>query len=209
MLYDITRTVTTKTAVFPGDTPYSAAPMLRLNDGASVNLATITTTPHVGTHADAYYHYIENGANPAAMPLGAYIGQARVVSTGRRSGALTVDDFPAGSLDGIKRLLVHSWVSEQPDETWIDDFPYPGVALIEALAARGVVLLGLDVASMDSADSKDLPGHHALARLGMVNLENLVLRGVPDGDYELIALPLKLADGNTCASPVRAVLRTL
>ena len=109
----------------------------------------------------------------------------------------------------IKRLLIHTWVSDQPDEAWIDDIPYTSVGLIEALGQRGVVLLGVDVASMDSIDSKDLPAHHALARMGMVNLENLALRDVPDGDYELIALPLKLADENTCASPVRAVLRTL
>ena len=69
------------------------------------------------------------------------------------------------------------------------------------------MLIGLDVSSVDSVDSASLPGHHALKRLGMVNLENLMLRGVPDGDYELIALPLKL--DAACGSPVRAVLRTL
>ena len=38
-------------------------------------------------------------------------------------------------------------------------------------------------------------------------LENLVLDAVPEGDYELIALPLKLTTAD--ASPVRAVLREL
>ncbi len=207
MLYDITRTVSTRTAVFPGDTPYRADFVLRLSEGASVNLVTITTTPHVGTHADAYFHYERDGAYPAAMPLEPYIGRARVVSVGTRSGEITPDDLPAGSLDGVERLLIHTWVSDAPDDQWIEDIPYPGGALIEALAARGVKLLGLDVASVDSIDSTTLPGHHALARLGMVNLENLVLRGVPDGDYDLSALPLKL--DAACASPVRAVLRTL
>ncbi len=207
MLYDITRTVSPSTAVFPGDTPYSAKLNWRISEGAPVNLTTITTTPHVGTHADAYFHYIAAGAHPAEMPLGAYIGQARVISVSKRSGELTEADFPPGSLDGIKRLLIHTWVSDEPDDRWIDDIPYTSVALLEALALRGVVLIGVDVSSVDSIDSADLPAHHALKRLGMVNLENLVLRGVPDGDYELTALPLKLADA--CGSPVRAVLRTL
>ena len=208
MLYDITRMVSARTAVFPGDTPYSAELKWRMSDGAPVNLATITTTPHVGTHADAYFHYSAHGKHPAEMPLGAYIGPARTISVSKRRGELTESDFPAGRLDGIKRLLIHTWVSEQPDDKWIDDIPYPSVRLIETLGKRGVVLLGVDVSSVDSIDSASLPGHHALERLGMVNLENLTLRGVPDGDYELIALPLKLDDPYTCASPVRAVLRT-
>ncbi len=207
MLYDITRTVSAKTAVFPGDTPYSVKLNWRMSDGAPVNLVTITTTPHVGTHADAYYHYTPDGAHPAQMPLEPYIGRARVITVSQRLGEITEQDFPAGSLDGIERLLIHTWVSDVPDENWTEDFPYPSVGLIEALARRGVVLIGLDVSSVDSIDSASLPGHHALQRLGMVNLENLMLRGVPDGDYDLVALPLKL--DKACGSPVRAVLRTL
>ena len=207
MLYDITRTVSAKTAVFPGDTPYSTRLNWRLSEGASVNLTTITTTPHVGTHADAYFHFEPEGNHPATMPLEAYIGQARVITVSKRTGEITLDDFPPGALDGIERLLIHTWVSDVPDDVWTEDFPYLGVELLEILAAHGAVLIGLDVSSVDSVDSATLPAHHALKRLGMVNLENLALRGVPDGDYELVALPLKL--DSACGSPVRAVLRTL
>ncbi|HVU13824.1 MAG TPA: cyclase family protein [Phototrophicaceae bacterium] len=207
MLYDITRTVSATTAVFPGDTPYSTTLNWDIRKGSSVNLTTITTTPHVGTHADAYFHYLADGEHPAQMPLEPYIGRARVVSTDQRSGELVVSNFPAGSLDGIERLLIHTWVSDVPDDQWVEDFPYPSLSLMEALGKSGVKLLGLDVSSMDKVDSKDLPSHHALKQYGMVNLENVLLRGVPDGDYELIALPLKL--DAACGSPVRAVLRSL
>lgn len=207
MLYDITRTVSAQTAVFPGDTPYSVEPKWQLSAGAPVNLTTITTTPHVGTHADAYYHYVADGAHPATMPLEPYIGRARVVTVAKRSGELTLDDFRAADLEGVERLLIHSWVSDVPDDQWTTDFPYLGVSLIEALAARGVILIGVDVSSVDHISSGTLPGHKAFHRLGLVNLENLMLRGVPDGDYDLAALPLKL--DAACGSPVRAVLRTL
>lgn len=207
MLYDITRTVSSRTAVFPGDTPYSTRLNWRISDGAPVNLTTMTTTPHVGTHADAYFHFEPNGNHPATMPLEPYFGRARVVTVSKRTGEIGFDDFPPGILDGIERLLIHTWVSDVPDDQWTEDFPYPGVKLLETLAARGVVLIGVDVSSVDSIDSATLPGHHAFRRLGMVNLENLMLRGVPDGDYELVALPLKL--DAACGSPVRAVLRTL
>jgi arylformamidase len=207
MLYDITRTVSARTAVFPGDTPYSAELKWSLRDGAPVNLTTVTTTPHVGTHADAYFHYVRDGAHPAAMPLEQYLGRARVVSVSKRTGELRLDDFAHANLDGIERLLIHTWVSDVPDDKWTEDFPYLSVSLIETLAKRGVVLIGVDTSSVDTIDSASLPCHHAIQRFGMVNLENLYLRNVPDGDYELIALPLKL--DAACGSPVRAVLRTL
>jgi arylformamidase len=180
--------------------------LLRLEDGHSVNLTTITTTPHLGTHADAYYHYEAGGAHPADMPLEAYIGRARVVTAKRRSGALTREDFSA-SLENAERLLIHSAVSEGDEWTFPAEFPYLSVELIRWLATLGIALVGLDSPSVDAFDSQDLPCHHALRQFGMVNLENLALRDVPDGDYELIALPLKL--DRACASPVRAVLRTV
>ena len=70
-IYDITRTVSARTAVWPGDSPYAVAPVYQLAEGASVNLTTITMSPHTGTHADAYFHYERDGAHPAAMPLAA------------------------------------------------------------------------------------------------------------------------------------------
>jgi arylformamidase len=78
---------------------------------------------------------------------------------------------------------------------------------LERLADHGVLLVGIDSASIDPADSKTLPSHQVICRRGLRVLENLLLDDVPEGDYELIALPLKLMQAD--ASPVRAVLREL
>lgn len=212
MIYDITRLVSPALKVWPGDTPYRAEPLLRLRDGDSVNLMTLTLSAHTGTHADAYFHYTPDGAHPAQMPLDAYIGPARVVTVARRAGPLTLDDLGAVSPDslareGVARLLIHSHVSDLPDDQWPDAFPYLSVALIAALAAADVRLIGLDSPSVDAFDSHDLPCHHALRQHGLANLETLCLRGVPDGLYELVALPLRL--DAACGSPVRAILRTI
>ncbi|MFW5772610.1 MAG: cyclase family protein [Phototrophicaceae bacterium] len=206
-IYDITRTITTESCVWPGDTPFSFEHGLRLDAGDSVNLTTITLSPHTGTHADAYYHYEPDGSHPAQMPLDAYIGPARVVRVARPDGPLTPADFDHVDLTGAQRLLVRSHVSDLDDRTWPELFPYLSVELVEWLAGLGVVLAGLDSPSVDALDSTTLPCHHALHRHGMVNLESLCLRDVPDGAYELIALPLRL--GQVCGSPVRAVLRTM
>ena len=202
MIYDITRPVTMTLPVWPGDTPFSVNHLLRKSEGQSVNLTTLHTTAHLGTHADAYYHYADDGAFIGAMPLSAYIGPAQVVTVTKRDGPL----FPAdiGVLAGVERLLIHSHVSHL-DEVWPDIFPYLSVELIDWFAGQGGRLIGLDSPSVDAFDSQNLPCHHALRRNGMVNLETLYLRDVPDGDYELVALPLKL--DNACGSPVRAILR--
>lgn len=206
ILYDITRTVSASTHPWPGDTPYRADAVLEIAKGSSVNLMTLTMSAHIGTHADAYFHYEEGGEHPSQMPLSAYIGRARVVTL-HKVGALVPEDFAHVDLVAGERLLIHSAVSAVPDEAWATEIPYLSVALIEHLARLGYVLIGLDSPSVDPYDSKTLEAHHALRRCGMVNLEHLQLSGVPDGDYELIALPLKL--DLACGSPVRAVLRTL
>lgn len=207
MLHDITRLVTPATAVWPGDTPYSVQPNLSIAAGASVNLVTMTLSPHTGTHADAYFHYEADGSHPAAMTLDAYTGRARVVTVAKQAGALLPEDFAGIRLEGGERLLIHSAVSDLPDHQWASQFPYLSVELISFLASLNYRLIGLDSPSVDDFDSQTLPCHHALRQHGMVNLESLLLRNVPDGDYELIALPLKL--DLACGSPVRAVLRSL
>lgn len=205
MLYDITRTVRSTTAVWPGDAPFSLAHVLRIDQDASVNLTTMTLSPHTGTHADAYYHYEPDGAHPASMPLEAYIGPARVVTVAKRDGPLFPDDFRHVSLENAERLLIHSWVSDLDDDRWPDTFPYLSLELIGWLSSFHIRLVGLDSPSVDAFDSTELRCHHALSHYRMVNIEMLCLRGVPDGDYELVALPLKL--DLVCGSPVRAVLR--
>jgi arylformamidase len=204
-LYDISRTIAPTLAVWPGDTPFGFEHALRIAEGAPVNLTTLTLSAHTGSHADAPYHVAEGGGHPADLPLEKYIGPAHVVTLTRRSGGIVPADLAGYVLDGMQRLLIHTWVSDLPDHQWPEDFPYPTVEFIDWLAAQGVVLLGLDGPSVDRFDSRDLPGHHRLRHYGMVQLETLCLAGVPDGQYELIALPLKIA--GVCGSPVRAVLR--
>jgi arylformamidase len=94
-----------------------------------------------------------------------------------------------------------------PADRWDGDLAAYDPALVERLADLGVTLIGIDTASIDPADSKTLESHQVIRRRGLRVLENLVLDDVPEGDYELIALPLKLTTAD--ASPVRAVLRAL
>ncbi|RYF77528.1 MAG: kynurenine formamidase, partial [Comamonadaceae bacterium] len=104
------------------------------------------------------------------------------------------------------RVLVRTY-ERMPVDRWDPQLAAYAPATVEALAARGVRLIGIDTASIDPADSKTLDSHMTIRRHDMRVLENLVLDAVDEGDYELIALPLKLVTAD--ASPVRAVLRAL
>jgi len=206
VIYDISPLVDEAIAVWPGDTPYAARDLLRLEDGHSVHLSTLTLSCHTGAHADAPCHYVAGAAGIDAVPLEPYLGPCLLVDVRPRDHAVRPADLEGVDLAGAERLLLRTGCVA--DRT---RFPEPltclTVELVEHLAAHGVVLVGLDSPSVDRFDSKDLPVHKALHRLGLANLESLALDGVPPGRHELIALPLRLKGRD--ASPVRAILRPL
>jgi arylformamidase len=205
-LYDISPLVDEKTAVWPGDTPFSRRDLLRIEDGAPVDLSTITLTCHMGAHADAPSHYVRGAEAIDAVPLGRYLGPCLLVDVRPEDHAVRPADLRGADLRGAGRLLLRTGCIK--DRTV---FPQPitclTVELVEHMAGAGIVLVGLDSPSVDRFDSKELPVHKALHASGIGILENLALRDVPPGRYELIALPLRLSGRD--ASPVRAVLRPL
>jgi len=206
-IYDITRPISPTLAVWPGDTPFLAQVNAAMIGGDFVNLTTLTFSSHLGTHADADFHFFNAGRAIDRMPLTAYLGPATVVTTPKLAGPLTPADFPGLDWSRVQRLLVHSPVSDAPVSQFPAEFVYPAPELAAWLGRHGAVLFGSDAPSMDDLASETLPGHNALRQNGLAILEGLLFTGVPDGDYELIALPLKIAGGD--GSPVRAVLRPL
>ena len=205
-LWDISAPVQTGTPVFPGDTPYQQRWAANLGPGCPVNVSTLTLSPHVGTHADAPLHYEAQGASTGELDLTPYLGPCRVIHA-IGAGPLVQWSHLAHALDQLPaRVLVRTY-SRMPVDRWDPHLTAFAPQTIERLAALGIVLVGIDTASIDPADSKTLDSHQVIRRLNLRVLENLVLDEVPEGDYELIALPLKLMAAD--ASPVRAVLREL
>lgn len=209
MLYDITPAVTPDLGVWPGDTPLTREVLLDIAKGDTVTLSTLRATVHLGAHADGPNHYTRAGSGISERPLTHYLGPCRVVSANVARGArVRLEDLVLRDLDAIDahRVLIRTGTFPDPN-AWNSDFAALDPSLVDALAGKGVITVGIDTPSVDLQDSKDLPSHAAFARHDMAILEGLRLTGVPDGRYELIALPLKLLGFD--ASPVRAVLRTL
>lgn len=202
-LLDISVLTGAGTPEWPGDTPFTCGWSARIAEGSSVNLTTITASPHVGTHADAPLHVRDGAAGAESLPLGAFIGKALVLGVEgapRDMGDELLARVPAGT----ERLLLRTGVSIAA-RSFPADWPALGAESARALTARGLRLLGVDAPSVDRRESRTLDVHHALFDGGACVLENLDLRAVAEGEYELIAPPVRWV--GTDAAPVRAVLR--
>jgi arylformamidase len=214
-LIDISRPLTAGTACWPGDVPFAFRLGWKIADGASVNVGAVETSVHTATHCDAPFHYDATGATVDRIPLDVFVGPCWVVDV-------------RGVEDWISRLsaldAVHASVSQPgtfhrplrvlfrtggwPDTSRFPDaIPTMTPETADSLGSLGVKLIGVDLPSVDVLGSKTLDVHHALGRHGVTILEGLWLEDVPEGRYELIALPLRIAGAD--GSPVRAVLRPL
>lgn len=205
-IWDISPAIHPAAPVFPGDTPYSQEWVASIGPGCPVNVSAIHLSPHVGAHADAPLHYDPQGAAIGAVDLEAFLGPCRVIHA-LDCGPLIEWQHIEHAIDASlpQRVLVRT--NQSAPTEWDPDLCAYAPETVSKLADLGVKLIGIDSASIDPASSKTLDSHMVIRQRDLRVLENLVLDEVSEGDYELIALPLKLAQAD--ASPVRAILRSL
>lgn len=189
-------------AEWPGDTAFQFKVNWTKEQSGSVNVGQITTSTHIGTHIDAPFHFDTHGEKVHELALENYIIEAIVIDV---SG---IDMISRELLQGIvlgsaKAVLFRTSAWLQRD-VFPKEIPTFNVNVVDWMVENDITLFGVDLPSVDSLSSKELPMHHALGMSGRYILEGLVLDKVCEGIYELIALPLNIegADG----SPVRAVL---
>lgn len=211
VLHDISMVLRPGTPEWPGDTPFTCGWTMQMRDGAAYNLSRFEMSPHVGTHADAPRHVLLDGAASDAFPLDAFRGPAYVLDLPEAlrecaypsEACIDFEDLEPHLPPAIDRLLLRTDATTAEGE-FPDVWPSLTPECVAELCRRGLRLLGVDAPSVDPRESKTLETHRALFAGGGYNLENLDLRGVPTGRYELVAYPLRL--GGLDAAPVRAVL---
>lgn len=219
-IIDISQPVTTRTACFPGDVPFSQAMTCTFEDSKVVNLTSVTLSPHVGTHTDAPAHVKGSMADTnqliGGLPLEPFVGRCAVLDLSPMGiGSITaaqvsagldaLDDAwkAAGSLAWPTRFLIKTQAQSQP-EKFLREYPYLGIDAIDHLYERGATLIGVDTPSVDHIRAKELIAHKQLILRSIYWLENLDLSAAEPGFYFLSAAPIKLVD--TEAAPVRALL---
>ncbi|MGE3260485.1 MAG: cyclase family protein [Bacteriovoracia bacterium] len=202
-IWDISPVISEKTAVFPGDVPFSREVSMDTKKGHHLTLSAIRSTLHIGAHADAGNHYHKEGKGVEARPLESYLGDCEVIAVKLPRGARIGIEHLNGRIPLAPRVLFKTNSFPDPDQ-WNNDFNSLSPELIEFLADRGAMLVGIDTPSVDPVDSKALESHQALHRRNLAVLEGITLEQVTEGVYTLVALPLRMKDAD--ASPVRAIL---
>ena len=202
IIHDISQPLAPSTAAYPGDPVFRQHWAMRRAQGDPVNLTEITMGVHNGTHVDGPGHTRDVDAPIGLEPLEPYVGPARVIHA---VGAASLDER---LLDGIDvrrtpRILLRSRRQVDP-RTFPEDFAGLTPALARRLVDSGAVLVGTDAPSVDPQGSAALEAHRILLEGRVAILENAVLDGVAEGEYVLVALPLRLTEADS--SPVRAVL---
>ena len=202
MIIDISPIISAAIDVWPGDTKFSLQPVCEMASGNNYTVNKIESTLHLGAHADAPQHFIEDGVDISQVALEKYIGKVQVIEVSiAKSQRIDINMLSEEIM--APRVLLKTNTFPDPNN-WNNDFAALSVELIQYLASKGVVLVGIDTPSVDLFASKSLPAHHALLANGMAHLEGLLLTKVNPGLYKLIALPLNIQGAD--ASPVRAVL---
>jgi len=203
---DISVPVRNGMAQWPGDPPFHMERAFDLEKGDAATVSHMTMCVHTGTHMDAPLHFIRNAPGIDTMPLDATIGPARVIQI-KDVKSITRKELEEHSIRYGERILfrtrnsAQSWNSDEFDE----NFVYIAPDGAHYLAKCGVRTIGVDYLSVGSFRNDGDETHEILLGAGIWVIEGLNLRNVEPGEYELVCLPLKLADAE--GAPARAVLR--
>jgi arylformamidase len=207
-IYDITVPMRSGMPVYEGDPSIEIQPWSALANGDSANVSFLHFGAHTGTHVDAPAHFIEGARKIDALSLDALIGPARVIRVPDDFAEIGPDFLAECDFDHVERVLFHTRNSSFWSESFRKDFTHLLPEAAQILVDRGVKLVGTDYLSIEKFHSGHHRTHLTLLSSNVVIVEGLNLSEIAAGDYELICLPLKIADGAGDGAPARVVLRS-
>ena len=204
-MWDVTVTIDSTVPTYLGDPSFKRRVVQAIVDGKPADVSLLTLSAHTGTHVDAPSHLIPGGKTIDALDLGVMVGRARVVEFDAL-GAIT-----AAFLEGIdslaadERVLFKTGNSSLWEERVFAE-EYVGLSMDAAdwLISKGVKLVGIDYLSIDAPGNAGLPVHRALLANDVVVVESLNLNQIPEGQYQLVCLPMKI--GGSEGAPARVIL---
>jgi len=208
-IYDITVPIRSSMPVYEGDPSVKIDAWSAFAKGDSSNVSMLNFGAHTGTHVDAPAHFIEGARRIDALPLNVLIGPARVIRVPDDMTEIAPAFIEQCDLNGVERVILHTRNSGLWSEGFRKDFTHLLPEAAQILVDSGIKLVGTDYLSIEKFHSGHHKTHLTLLSNDVVIVEGLNLTDVPEGDYELICLPLKIADGAGDGAPARAVLRTL
>ena len=207
---DVTYPIKVGMPYWPGQPPVSLERVSDMQKGDGANVSVLKLSLHTGTHMDAPLHFLKKDKDITHAPLEAMFGSLQIaympgVDTIHKED---VEKFEqrSGKLNGGHLFFK----TDNSKRDWLNEpFNEDYVAVASDAAqylADKITLVGVDYLSV--APFNDItPTHQILLGAGVWVIEGLDLRGVEEGHYEVVALPLKISGGE--ASPVRVLVRKL
>lgn len=206
MIIDITVPLRSGLAVWPGEQGFDRKVVKSIADGDTATVSSLSMGAHTATHMDGPIHFVADTPGIDSIPLEALIGPAFVADLTHLTGAISADDLDSAVPPGTKRLLSKTrnsgWTND-PD--FREDFCAYDATAAQWCVDNGILLVGIDYLSIEPFKSDGHPTHTTLLTGRIAVLEGVDLEGVEAGEWELIALPIPVVDGD--GAPTRAVLR--
>jgi arylformamidase len=205
---DISVPISSRIPIWPGNPGVSLEPIQRISQGAAANVSSLSLGTHSGTHVDAPWHFLDQGARADELPLGQLVGPCRVIArdTGTAAGVTAAELQRLAGSPAPERLLLKTgnselWQRGQFSSAYAHLTPDGA----EWIVTHGVRVIGIDYLSIERFEAEGAPVHRTLLGAGVIIIEGLNLADVTPGPYELICLPLRVAGAD--GAPARVVLR--
>jgi arylformamidase len=211
-VFDVTVPFSPNQPSWPTHPPARVEPLSRVADGAGSNVSSLQITSHSGTHVDANWHFIDEGAKLLDIPLQRWNGPCFVARVPDEVDQIGVQDLEAADIpEGTERLILRTrnsqtfggWSREAPlpfREDYVGVLPEAARWIVE----RGIRLIGIDALSVGTFGPANRETHTTLLGNDVLVVELLDLSRVDPGLYDLVCLPLKLAIGD--GAPARVLL---
>ena len=202
---DISLPLSSQTPAGPGDPPFVRRLVLsQAADGCEV--AALGLSAHSATHIDFPAHFLPGGKRAGDYPAAAFFLPAVVIDCGEtlRLGPDVLAGTAIAAGDAVLFQTSNSRTNRFAGPAFPGDFAALTPNLARELAARNIGLVGIDAMSIEPLDNPNYPVHQLLLAADILILEGLTLAKARPGRYQLVCLPLAIADAE--AAPVRAVL---
>jgi arylformamidase len=205
---DVTVPLRTGMVRWPGDPGVEIERRLSIDRGDADNLSVLSMSAHTGTHMDAPLHFLKHGRPIDEMPLSAVMGPARVIEISDPE-AVKPGELHAHKIRRGERILFKTLNSSRPwgEDAFFKDYVHISKEAASLLARRGVRTVGIDYLSVGGYKRGGVQTHVTLLKAGIWIIEGLDLSAIKPGDYDLLALPLRIAGGD--GAPARVLLKRL
>jgi arylformamidase len=198
-MHDVTGTI------YEGMTVYKNKPekQPKMNQGTNgyVTETRLELDVHTGTHIDAPRHMVVDGDTFETISMDDLVGQCKVFDLTQVEDGISKKDLERFEIQ--KNDFVFFKTKNSFEDTFNFDFIYLAQDGAEYLSEIGVRGVGIDTLGIERSQEGH-PTHKTLFAKKIIIIEGLRLKEINQGEYFMVAAPLKLE--GTDGSPARVLL---